>query len=895
MAKRSRLVVRRNVKSLTQVGRQLKLLFDQSRFHRDLSQDMREHLEEKVEELVASGMPENEARYQARREFGNAVLLREQSCDVWGFRWFESLLQDLRYGLRQLGRNPGFTAVAVITLALGIGANTAIFSIVNAALLHPLPFQDADRLVTRWGSMPEFSYTGPIAICGRDYSVWRDQNRVFGGIAAFSGQTSNLTGAGEPIRLEGSQVTAGFFELFGITPALGSPFRPGEDSPGTDHEVLLSDKLWRNRFGSDVYIVGRPVTLDGELYTVAGVMPAGFDFPNQSAFWTPVPLTQDCSNATMQLVARLKPGVTLDQARSEIVLIDARLEGKHHGGHGIQSTLVPLTQAMGYDLCPELTILLGAVGFLLLIACASVANLLLARGATRQHEMAVRSALGAGRLRIAGQVLTESVLLAAVGGALALPVGACAHRLLASAFVLSQNNLFSASLAARIASLGIDRWALGFTLAVTCLTGIMFGLAPAFRVSKPDLTEALKECGRNLSARRGHVRDVFVVAEIAISLVLLVGAGLLVRTLADLTSIHPGFSPGHVLSMAVDLPETRYRNKNQMIEFEQKALQRLRGLPGVLSVGGVFGLPFGAEHVYGDITIQGLTSTQHGLIVAKVVVAGDYFRTLGIPLSQGRFFGRDDTQGASRVAVVSQELARRLWPHESAIGNRLKPGFAHDSWYRVVGVVGNVKMESLGEESPPALYLPYEQAPATFMMEDVTLVLRTSLRPLSIAAAAAHAINSVDPELPVFDVTPMDQLVSKSVSEPRFDAMLLAIFAALALILAGVGIYGVMSYAVAQHTHEIGIRMALGARSFGVLRMVLGEGLRLALIGLATGLAGAVLLSRLLSTLLYGVRPTDPLTFVTVSSILAGVALLACYIPARRATKVDPLVALRHE
>ena len=874
---------------LIRIWRQVARFLWQRRFRGDLSQEIREHLEEEIEELVAGGMPVEEARLEARRQFGNALLLREQSREVWGLAWMETPVQNLRYGLRQLRRNPGFTAVAVITLSLGIGANSSIFSIVNAALLHPVPFHNADRLVTRWGTITHFNYTGPIAICGRDYSAWRDQNHVFEAIGAFSEQTSNLTGAGEPVRLEGSQITAGFFATLGIRPALGRAFETGEDAPGNDHEVVLSSKLWQSRFGSDRGILGKSITLDGELYTVVGVMPSGFDFPNQAEFWTPVPLTQDCSNATMQLVARLKPGVTLDQARSEVAVIDARLERRRHGGHGIRATLVPLIQAMGYKLRPELMILLGAVAFLLLIACANVANLLLARGATRQHEMAVRHALGASRRRIIVQVLTESLLLAAIGGVLGLAVASGTHRFLAAAFVLPPDSLFSTSIAGRVTSLGIDRWVLAFTVAVACLTGIIFGLAPAIKVSKPDLQQDLKESRRNLSARRGRVRDLFVVAEIAISLALLVGASLLGRTLVRLMSVHLGFHPAQVLTMTVDLPETRYNNTTQMIAFEQRVLQRLHGLPGVSSVGGVFGLPFGADRVYGDITMQG--PVQPSVIVAKVVVAGDYFRALGIPLIQGRFFGTDDTQGAPRVAIVSQSLARRLWPHASALGERFKPGFSHDFWYRIVGIVGDVKMASLSEQSPLALYLPYEQSPVPFLMRDLTLVLRTASSPASIAPEARHAIASVDPDLPVFDVAAMAQLVYRSASEPRFDAMLLAVFATLALILAGIGIYGVMSYAVGQHTHEIGIRMALGARKSDVLRMVLGEGVRLALVGLATGLLGAFALTRLLSTLLYGVKPTDPFSFITVSLILAGVAMLACYIPARRATKVDPMVA----
>lgn len=868
-------------------------LFSQSRCERELAAELESHLQMHIDDNLRAGMAPEEARRQALIKLGGIEQTKERYRDGWGIAALETLVQDLRFGFRQLRRNPGFTAVAVVTLALGIGATSAIFSLVNASLLHPLPFRDAGRLVTRWGTMTHFNYTGPMAICGRDYSAWRDQNHVFEGIAAFSGETSNLTGAGDPVRLDRAQVTAGYFSVLGVKPAFGRAFQPAEDTPGNDHEVVLSNKLWASRFGSSHSVVGKSIILDGEPYAVVGVMPAGFDFPNQAQIWTPVPLTQDCSNATMLLIARLKPGVRLDHARSEVAVIDARLDRQHRGSQGDQLTLVPLAQAMGYQLRREIIILMGAVSFLLLIACANVANLLLARGATRQREMALRNVLGAGRRRIMAQVLTESLLLAAIGGSLGLAVANWGHRFLVSSFI-PPNNAFSASVAARVGSLGIDRWVLIFTLVVTCLTGIIFGLAPAIKVSKPDLQSTLKESGRNILARRGRVRDAFIVAEIAISLVLLAGGGLLGRTLVRLMSVDPGFSPKKVLTMAVELAETRYHNRAQMIAFERTALARLQALPGVTAAGGVFGLPFSAEGVYGDITIQG-SSAQPGVIPAKVVVAGDYFRALGIPLIQGRLFTADDTRNARCVAIVSKGLARRLWPSASAVGKGLKPGFSQNSWYTVVGVVGDVKMTSLSEQPPPVLYLAYEQAPVPFLMRDLTLVIRTASSPASIAAEARRAINSVDPGLAVFDVAAMEQLVHRSAAGSQLDAVLLAIFATLALVLAGVGIYGVMSYAVGRQTHEIGIRMALGARNSNILRMVLGDGLRLIVVGLAVGLLGALALTRLLSGLLYGVEPADPVTFVAVSLLLASVALLACYVPAKRATKVDPMVALRHE
>jgi predicted permease len=870
-------------------------LFRKRQVEQELSEELRFHLENLTQEKIAQGMTREEARYAALRELGGAEQIKEECRDMRRVNYVESLLQDLRFGLRQLRRNPGFTLVAVITLALGIGATTAIFSVVNAALLHPLPFQGADRLVTQWGTIPHFNYTGPIGTCPRDYTEWRDQNRAFEQIAAFSGQTSNLTGAGEPVRLTGAQVTASLFPALGVTPTLGRTFLPNEDRPGNEHEVILSDKLWRSRFRSDQAIAGKSIKLDGQFYTVIGVMPTGFDFPDRAEFWTPVALTNDCSNTTLLLVARLRPGVSLPQARSEASIIAKRLSQEHGGGGNIQTTLVSLAQAMGYGFRRELLILLGAVGLLLLIACANVANLLLGRGAMRHHEMAIRNALGATRRRIIIQMLIESVLLAAFGGALGIVLAVCGHDFLASSFALLPVSLFSPDVAARVASLGVDRWVLGFTLVITLLTGIIFGLAPAIKASKPDVQAALKECGRSLSAGRSRIRSVLVVGEIAISLILLIGAVLLVRTLIRTMSVDPGFNPAGVLSMNVELPESRYHTAYQMIAFEQRALQHLRVLPGIRSAGGVFGLPLGAMHLAGDITIEGQAPPPPGSTPAKVVVAGDYFRALGIRLIRGRFFDEDDSVSTPHVAIISQGLARRFWPHSSAIGKRLKPGFSHDSWYRIVGVVGDVKTSDLSEESPLTLYLPYEQAPVLFLMRDLTLVVRTVSSPESSIAPSRYAIRAVDPELPVFDVATMEQLVYRSASEPRFAALLLGIFAALALVLASVGIYGVISYSVNQRTHEIGIRIALGASKANVLRLVLGQGIVLTIIGVGIGIAGAFGLTRFLSSMLYGVRPTDPLTFIGVSLILIGVALLACYVPARRATKVDPMVALRYE
>ncbi|MGH9430810.1 MAG: ADOP family duplicated permease [Terriglobia bacterium] len=877
----------------------IRSLFRKAQLDQELSDELRFHLEKQIEENIAQGMSQEAARYAALRELGGTEQIKEECRDMRRMNVVQDLIQDLGYGLRQLRRNPGFTAVAVMTLALGIGANTTIFSVVNAALLHPLPFRDSDRLVTQWGTIPEIGYSGPLTVCDRGYMGWRDQNRVFEQIGAYSGQTSNLTGVGEPVRLMGSQVTASLFPLLGVSPALGRTFSPEEDQPEHSYEALLSDKLWRGRFRSDPAIVGKSIKLDGEFYTVVGVMSAGFGFPNEAEFWTPVPLTHDCSNATLQVVARLKPGVTLDRAQGDVSVINRRLDHKRQPSSNDHITLVPLAQVMGADLRPVLMVLLAAVGLVLLIACANVANLLLARAAARQREIAIRNALGASRRRIIGQMLIESVLLAALGGALGLILAVWGHSLLASSIALLPRSLGSPSVMARIASVGVDRFVLAFTLVVSLLTGIVFGLAPALQASRPDLNETLKEGGRTSSTGlgRGRVRSALVVGEIAVSLILLIGAGLLVRSLVSLSRVNPGFNPESVLTMNVNLPELRYQTKNQMIAFEQQSLQRLEALPGVRSVGWVVGLPLGTGdmRIRGDVTVEGQPTSPRGVLPSKLVVAGDYFRALGIPVIEGRHFNQRDNEDAPRVAIVSDGVARRFWPRQSAIGKRLRPGFSHDSWCTIVGVVGDVKTWGLDEKSSLAIYLPYKQSPRLFLMRDLSLVMRRTANPTSVVTAARHAIEAVDSELPAYDVATMEQLVYRSASEPRFNGLLLGIFAILALALASVGIYGVMSYSVAQETHEIGIRMALGAERQDVLKLVLSQGMILTLMGVATGVAAALGLTRLMASLLYGVKPTDPVTFVAVSLILTAVSLMACYIPARRAMKVDPMEALRHE
>ncbi|HLY60819.1 MAG TPA: ABC transporter permease [Terriglobia bacterium] len=807
-----------------------------------------------------------------------------------------NLITDIRYAFRMLAKSPGFTAVAVITLALGIGANTAIFSVVNAVLLRPLPYKGSDRLITFWGSNDQFGFSGPASVCDPDYAAWRDQSNAFEDMAGFRGATANLTGAGEPARLSGWEVTSSFFPLIGVRPAAGRLFLPEEEKPGRDHVVLISHKVSESRMGGESAAVGKAVKLDDEFFTVIGVMPAGFAFPNNADFWRPAELASNCHNASLRIVARLKPGATMKSAQDGMTLVAQRLDAAaHKNNYGVwHLSPVRLQDEMAGSIRQSLLILLAVVGVVMLIACANVSNLLLARAAARQREIAIRSALGAGRKRVILQMLTESVLLALIGGGLGLALAIWGRDALVS---LIPRNLAPPGFIGQVAAVNIDAWVLVFVFGLSLITGIIFGLVPALYSAKPDLNDALKDGNRASTtsiANRG-IRNVLVVSEIAMALVLLIGSGVLMRSFIRLMNVDPGFDPQNVLTMNVELPDSRYANETQMIAFEQNALDRLAKLPGVHYAGGVFGLPLGSMLIRGDISIEGQPAPPADINPSKSVVSADYFRAAGIRLIKGRYFDDHDTQTSAHVIIINENMARLFWPHQDPIGQRIKPGFSNDQWCSIVGVVGDVKQSSFAEKPSTAFYLPYAQAPVAFLMHNITFVVRTGSEPLNIADQARQAIGAVDPDLPVFDVATMQELVYQSMSEPRFNTVLLGIFAALAFVLATVGIYGVMSYTVTQRTHEIGVRIALGAERVDVFKLVVGQGMMLALVGVGIGLAAAFGLTRFLASFLFGVQPTDPVTFVGVSLLLTSVALAASYIPARRAMKVDPMVALRHE
>jgi putative ABC transport system permease protein len=799
-----------------------------------------------------------------------------------------TLLQDVRYAARVLVRQPGFAAVAVLTLALGVGANTAIFSVVNAVLLRPLPFAEPDQLVRVYEKRPKLGRTRNV-VSAPDFIDWRGQSQTFDSMAAYNGWGASLTGDGEPQRITGALASADLFRVLRAEPMLGRAFAAEEDRPGAPRVVVISHGLWRRRFGADPSAVGKAVTLGGEPYTVVGVMPPAFQFPDpETEVWAPLALDpQDQSSRGshyLSVVARLKTGVTREQAQAEMDAIAGRLEQQYqvNTGHGVN--VFALHDEVVGGVRKSLFVLLGAVGFVLLIACANVANLLLARGAARQAEIAVRTALGASRWRVVRQLLTESLLLFVWGGALGLLLAVWGVDLFVA---------LSPPGTPRVHEIRADAWVFGFTFLVSLATGVVFGLLPALQASKPDLHAALKEGGRDRlgGGSRTRLRGLLVVAEVASAVVLLVGAGLLLKSFVRLRQVSPGFDTANVLTMQLSLPPSRYRDGASQAAFFRQLLQRVEALPGVRAAGAVAGLPLTGNMASRYFEIEGRPPRPagEGLNANFNLASPGYFRALGVPLVSGRQFDERDASGAPEVVVVNETMARRFWPDEDPLGKRLR--IANNPWRTVVGVVADVKNDGLSAEPKPEMFYPLLQSPLPFM----TLVVRTDTDPKTLAAAVGREVRAVDADEPVYDVKTMDERLAESVSPQRLTTLLVGVFAALAMTLAGVGIYGVISYSVAQRTREMGVRMALGAQKGDVLKLVLRQGLLLALAGVLIGLAGAFALTRVMSGLLYGVSVTDPATFAGVAVMLTAVALVACLVPALRAARVDPMVALRYE
>ncbi len=803
-----------------------------------------------------------------------------------------TLWQDLRYGIRTLLRRPGFTLIAVLALMLGIGANSAIFSVVNGVLLRPLPYADPERLVQVWEYRPRQGMN-QIEVSSAEFAAWRDQNRVFEQIAAIDHADYNLTGNDEPQRISGARVSASYFPLLGVKPALGRTFLPEEDQPDHNSVVVLSYGIWQGRFGSDPNILGKSVTLNGTACTVIGIMPRGFQLPHDAGLARPIAFTSaeqtTSGNHYLEVIARLKPGVTIKEAAGEMSAIAGRLEQTFPNtnvGHGV--VLVPLHEQVVGEVRPALLVLLGAVGFVLLIACANVANLLLARSAARRKEIAIRTALGASRARIIRQLLTESLFLAVLGGAAGLLLAMWGVDLLIR---LIANSIPRAN------EISLDGRVLGFTLLISLMTGLLFGLLPALQTSRPDLTESLKEGGRDSaeSFRRNRARSLLVVCEVALTLVLLIGAGLLIKSFLRLRDVNPGFNPAGTLTLELSLPASKYSDGAQIAGFYQQLLPRVEALPGVQAAGAVSVLPLSGNDESNFVGIEGHQPLPPGqaLRAGRRIVNPDYFRAMGIPLKRGRPFTQADTRETERVMIINETMAHRFFaPDEDPLGKRIRTGGGSSPWLSVVGVVGDVRHGGLDRDARPEMYFPYLQAPSRSM----ALVVRAAAGdPLKLAGPVRGQVLSLDKDQPIGNVMSLEQLLAESVAPRRFSMLLLGLFAAVAMILAAVGIYGVMSYSVAQRTREIGIRMALGAQAADVLRMVVGQGMVLAVIGLGVGLATALAVTRVMSSLLFEVSATDPLTFAGVSILLAVAALLACYIPARRATKVEPVVALRYE
>jgi predicted permease len=817
-----------------------------------------------------------------------------------------TLLQDLRYGLRTLAKNPGFSAVAVLTLALGIGANTAIFSVVNGVLLRPLPYKDPGRLVVLGERTPEFDM---MSFSYPNFVDWQEQNHSFEGMAAFNWQDYNLTGTGDPEHLNGKRVSASFFFVFGIPPALGRDFDPKEDHVGAGPVVMISGGLWKRRFGMSTDVVGKPLTLNGQSYTIIGVVPASFQYRGSADVYTLLGQWDDIQARLREVhpgihaLARLKAGVTLTQAQSEMSNIAARLAQTYPETNANRgATVRPLKEAVVGDVRPALLVLLGAVGFVLLIACSNVANLLLARSTARRKEMAVRAAIGASRVRLICQLLTESVLLALLGGALGLLLALYGTDAVLAAVPGGLP---------RLKDITVDGWVLIFTLAVSLLTGVAFGLAPALQVSHLDPQATLKEGSRDSTAGRQRFRAVLVVAEIAASLVLVVGAGLMLNTMWRLGRVNPGFDPRHLLTFSIGLSPVNGSSPDKIRLAYQQLTEAIQGLPGVEAAAVSDDVPLTGDDSELPFWIIGRPrpSTQSEALVALLYCTSPgYLRAMGIPLLRGRYFTDRDTKDSPSVVVVDEVMAQGLFPGEDALGKsiafaamtREQPGF--DKPLQIVGVVGHIKHWGLDSDASAKvryqLYLPYVQIPDQLMTgfsSGVSLLVRSTGDPLSMVTAVRRRVSETARDQPVYNIQTMQQIVSDSLADRRFSMLLLSIFAALALMLASVGVYGVISYTTGQRAHEIGIRMALGAAHADVLRLVVGEGATLVLLGVVTGLAAASGLTRLMSGMLYGVRPTDLMTFAVVSLVLGGVAMLASYIPARRAARVDPVVALRYE
>jgi putative ABC transport system permease protein len=884
------------MKRLAELFRRIFHLRQRSDFRHELTEEMQHHLALKTEENIRAGMSEKEARYAAQREFGNVTLLNEDSRGVWNFRWLEQFLQDLRYGARMLRKSPGFTIVTVLTLALGIGANTAVFSLVNGVLLRPLPYSQPDRLVAITDVFPQGAVVAmPSHLKTMDVAAY------------YEGMEFNLTGRGEASRLYGTAVSADLFSVLAVKPALGRVFVSGEDQPGRDKIVMLSHALWQTEFSSDPNVVGRQMALDGQNREIVGVMPADFQFPSQKTqLWVPVHLDpRNVGNywggGFMPVIGRLRAGVTLAQAhtdlRSALPQLRAMFPWKMPDALWSGAVVLSLQQQITGDVQTKLYVLLGAICLVLLIACANVANLLLARGITRQREIAVRAALGADRRRIFRQLLTESALLGICGGALGIFLAVDGLKWLKA--ILPADT-------PRLASINIDWRVLAFTAAIALITGVISGLAPAVFAGKLDLTESLKKGGQHTSSTPGSshgLRSALAIAEISLAFVLVIGAGLLVKSLWELLRVDPGFQTDSVISARITPNSSYCAVPNRCRNFYDELTNRVLATPGVKDAALVNALPLDGRigAFAADMEDHPRNPSDPAPVIFDSLITPNYLHVMGIPLLAGRALApADSAPDAAPVALVTAWTAAKFWPNQNPIGKHVKRTFMN-AWVTIVGVVGDVHQENLTSKYQSfiggAIYEPYgvNVAAGRPRPADMTIVLRVLDNNINYAQSLRQIVAGLNPEAPVSDIATLRSVVTKSASSARSTVSLFAVFAVLALALAAIGIYGVISYSVTQRRPEIGMRMALGAQWTDIFRLIVGHGMRLALIGIAIGVAAAIALTRLMKTLLFGVTATDSGTFIGVSILVILVAVAACYIPARRAMRVDPMVALRHD
>jgi putative ABC transport system permease protein len=853
----------------------------------ELERELRDHLELEAEEQQHAGLSPKEAADAAHQALGNTLKIEEDVRGAWGFQWLGTLAQDLRYGLRMLRKSPGFTTVAVLTLALGIGANTAIFSVVEAVLLRPFPYRTPEQLVLVFNSNPAWGQDR-IPLCVADFDDWKAMNRAFVLPAAFTRSLYVYTSSREPQQITGADVSPGFFSTLGVEPILGRGFLPEEETPGGALAVIVSEHFWIQNLGGDPHAVGRNITLDGKSYSVVGVMPRSFRFPSEDVqLWEPLRLKPPTRRGPYFLrgLARLRPGVTLQQARANMAAVSQRIrEETHAPDDGGGFNIVPLRTYLVGDVQPALLVLMAGAGFLLLIAVANLAHLMLAKTLGRQSEFALRAALGASRLRLIRQLLAEAMLLAFLGCSFGLLLG---YASLNSLLTLSPFDL------PRLDRVGIDGGVLGFTLLVSILCCALFALAPAWQILQSNPNAALKEGGGRTSlSRHKRLRGVLVVAEVGLTLILTVGATLMARSLVRLQQVNPGFQPNNVLTAEIQMPDARYSSSHHFQNFYHALLTRLDSLPGVESAAISSGLPPDQMDLQDTFTIQEhpTPAGESDPLADFLFVNGDYFRTLGVPLIEGRTFTDADSQDAPLVVIINQTLAKAFFPHEDPLGKLLRQNRGNP-WMEIVGVVGDVKYEGLDASAIPTLYTPYTQHgwPGAYV------AVRAKGNIAGLAAVVRDSVWSLDNQLPITDMVFAPRRMHAAVAAPRFRAILLAAFGVIALALSVIGIYGVISYSTAHRKREIGVRVALGAQPRDIVRMVLSEGLLLALIGIAIGVGGALALTRFLRILLFEIKPTDPVTFVGIASLLVLVALAACYVPARRAMRVDPMIALRYE